>query len=112
MAALLSLLCCSTSAVAYQPHIVFFLADDYGVYVCSFGVAILLLSCRFIVALRFSKYFVSHATGFADIGYHVDMYGNSSNRISTPNLDKLAYSGIRLENYYIQPVCVRKFGLR
>ena len=48
--------------------------------------------------------------GFADIGYHVDMYGNSSNRISTPQLDKLAYSGIRLENYYIQPVCVRLLG--
>ena len=47
--------------------------------------------------------------GFADIGYHVDMYGNSSNRISTPQLDKLAYSGIRLENYYIQPVCVSHF---
>jgi len=33
------------------------------------------------------------------------MYGNSSNVIRTPTLDHLAYSGVRLENYYVQPVC-------
>ena len=55
-----------------KPHIVFFLADDYG---------------------------------FADVGYHADMYGNSTNRVATPHLDRLSAGGVRLENYYVQPVC-------
>ena len=36
--------------------------------------------------------------GFHDIGYH-------GSRIRTPNLDKLAAQGVRLENYYVQPIC-------
>ena len=68
---MITLVLAATRAKA-QPHIVFFLADDYG---------------------------------FADIGYHVEAYGNSSNKIATPNLDALSSTGIRLENYYIQPVC-------
>ncbi|XP_053381274.1 arylsulfatase B-like [Mercenaria mercenaria] len=36
--------------------------------------------------------------GFNDIGYH-------GKEIKTPNLDKLALSGVRLENYYVQPIC-------
>lgn len=36
--------------------------------------------------------------GFHDIGYH-------GSEIRTPNLDKLAKSGVRLENYYVQPIC-------
>ncbi|XP_060572636.1 arylsulfatase B-like [Ruditapes philippinarum] len=36
--------------------------------------------------------------GFHDIGYH-------GSEIKTPNLDKLALSGVRLENYYVQPIC-------
>ncbi|XP_056456951.1 arylsulfatase I [Gadus chalcogrammus] len=36
--------------------------------------------------------------GFNDIGYH-----NSD--IKTPTLDKLAADGVRLEQYYIQPIC-------
>ena len=62
------------AVAARQPHIVFFLADDYG---------------------------------FADIGYHADLYGraNGTNKIRTPTLDQLSASGVRLENYYIQPVC-------
>eukprot|EP00051_Salpingoeca_urceolata_P027772 m.483220 g.483220 ORF g.483220 m.483220 type:complete len:516 (-) comp22829_c0_seq1:60-1607(-) len=55
-----------------KPHIVFFLADDYG---------------------------------FADISYHTEMYGNASNVVKTPALDALAASGVKLENYYVQPVC-------
>lgn len=38
--------------------------------------------------------------GYADIGYH-----GGAGQIRTPNLDKLAHSGVRLENYYVQPVC-------
>lgn len=36
--------------------------------------------------------------GFNDIGYH-------SSDIRTPVLDKLAADGVKLENYYIQPIC-------
>lgn len=36
--------------------------------------------------------------GYNDIGYH-------GSEIKTPNLDKLAGDGIRLENYYVQPIC-------
>lgn len=36
--------------------------------------------------------------GFNDIGYH-------SSDIRTPSLDKLAADGVKLENYYIQPIC-------
>ena len=62
-----------------HPHIVFVLADDYG---------------------------------YADISYHARRYPNTSNTsavpkniIETPHLDALAASGVKLENYYIQPVC-------
>ncbi|KAM4605458.1 arylsulfatase I-like isoform 2-T3 [Polymixia lowei] len=36
--------------------------------------------------------------GYNDIGYH-----NPS--IKTPTLDKLAAEGVKLENYYVQPIC-------
>ncbi|XP_041369203.1 arylsulfatase B-like [Gigantopelta aegis] len=36
--------------------------------------------------------------GFHDIGYH-------GSEIKTPNLDRLAEGGVKLENYYIQPIC-------
>jgi hypothetical protein len=36
--------------------------------------------------------------GFHDIGYH-------GSKIRTPNLDRLATTGVRLENYYVQPIC-------
>lgn len=36
--------------------------------------------------------------GFNDIGYH-------SREIRSPTLDKLASEGVRLENYYVQPLC-------
>ena len=38
--------------------------------------------------------------GYADIGYH-----GGAGQIKTPVLDKLAYDGVRLENYYVQPLC-------
>ena len=36
--------------------------------------------------------------GFNDVGYH-------NPRIKTPNIDSLAADGVRLENYYVQPIC-------
>ena len=36
--------------------------------------------------------------GFKDVGYH-------GGRIRTPNIDKLASEGVRLEQFYVQPVC-------
>ncbi|XP_077994837.1 arylsulfatase J-like [Glandiceps talaboti] len=37
--------------------------------------------------------------GWDDVSFH------GSEQIPTPNLDKLAYSGVQLHNYYVQPVC-------
>ncbi|XP_035685870.1 arylsulfatase J-like [Branchiostoma floridae] len=36
--------------------------------------------------------------GWNDIGYH-------NSFIRTPNLDRLASEGVKLENYYVQPIC-------
>lgn len=36
--------------------------------------------------------------GYADVGFH-------GSTIKTPNLDRLAASGARLEQFYVQPVC-------
>lgn len=36
--------------------------------------------------------------GYGDIGYH-------GSDIHTPELDRLAAQGVRLENYYVQPIC-------
>ena len=36
--------------------------------------------------------------GWHDVGYH-------GSEIKTPALDKLAAEGVKLENYYVQPIC-------
>ena len=36
--------------------------------------------------------------GWSDVGYHGSV-------IKTPNLDQLSHDGLRLENYYVQPIC-------
>lgn len=41
---------------------------------------------------------VADDLGFNDVSYH-------GSEIQTPNLDKLASEGVRLENYYVQQVC-------
>lgn len=43
--------------------------------------------------------------GYADIGYH-----GGGGQIKTPVLDRLAKEGVKLENYYVQPVCTPTRG--
>eukprot|EP01060_Flectonema_neradi_P009679 TRINITY_DN16896_c0_g1_i2.p1 TRINITY_DN16896_c0_g1~~TRINITY_DN16896_c0_g1_i2.p1 ORF type:complete len:181 (+),score=37.92 TRINITY_DN16896_c0_g1_i2:36-545(+) len=70
----------STASSAEVPHVVFILADDYG---------------------------------WNDVGYHQNTV-NSANPsgevttngyIPTPNIDKICEEGVKLENYYVQPLC-------
>ena len=42
---------------------------------------------------------VADDMGFADVGF------NGCTDIKTPNLDRLAASGVRLDQFYVQPVC-------
>ena len=43
-------------------------------------------------------YLLADDLGWGDVGWH-------GSEIKTPNLDKLAASGARLEQFYVQPVC-------
>ena len=43
---------------------------------------------------------MSDDQGYADVGYH-----KQDCPIPTPNIDKLAKDGVRLENYYVHPTC-------
>lgn len=43
-------------------------------------------------------YFLADDLGHADVGWH-------GKEIRTPNLDRLALGGARLEQFYVQPVC-------
>ena len=43
-------------------------------------------------------FIISDDQGWADVGFH-------GGELKTPNLDKLAAAGARLEQFYVQPVC-------
>jgi len=43
-------------------------------------------------------YFLADDLGWKDVGFH-------GSEIQTPQLDRLAASGVRLEQFYVQPVC-------
>ena len=46
---------------------------------------------------------VADDLGWKDVGFH-------GSRIRTPNLDRLAKNGIRLDQFYVQPVCTPTRG--
>src|SRR5262245_1622289 len=43
-------------------------------------------------------FFLADDLGWGDVGFH-------GSEIQTPNIDKLAAAGSRLEAFYVQPVC-------
>ena len=68
-----------------------------------FGLCLLLLNCIVTYALKPNIVFIfADDYGFNDIGYHAV---NHLSDIKTPFLDSLAMAGVRLENYYVQPIC-------
>uniref|UniRef100_UPI0037E7C47E arylsulfatase B n=1 Tax=Semicossyphus pulcher TaxID=241346 RepID=UPI0037E7C47E len=68
--------------------------------VCSLLVAALYLSFPLVLATQQPNivFVLADDFGWYDVGYH-------SSEIKTPNLDKLSAGGVRLENYYVQPLC-------
>lgn len=66
----------------------------------SLIIAVLLVSIPVVLAARQPHvvFILADDFGWYDVGYH-------RSEISTPNLDKLSAGGVRLENYYVQPLC-------
>ncbi|XP_034458255.1 arylsulfatase B [Hippoglossus hippoglossus] len=65
-----------------------------------FLTVVLLLSCRALAAAQRPHivFILADDFGWNDVGYH-------SSEVLTPNLDRLSAGGVRLENYYVQPLC-------
>lgn len=68
----------------------------------------LLLCCHAAAAKKLPNivFVLADDLGHADIGYH----GGAGQGIKTSVLDKLAQEGMRLENYYVQPICTPTRG--
>ncbi|XP_046544579.1 arylsulfatase J-like, partial [Haliotis rubra] len=63
------------------------------------AVLLLLCACCTAVSAKPNIIFIfADDYGYHDVGYH-----NSD--IKTPVLDQLAAAGVKLENYYVQPIC-------
>mgnify|MGYP001794491143 FL=1 len=63
-------------------------------------VAVFLLLTLVVTAVQKPNiiFIIADDYGWNDIGYH-------GSEIKTPHLDKLAANGVKLENYYVQPIC-------
>lgn len=69
-------------------------------YACCLGIALLI---QLIARVNSDGqphivFVLADDYGFNDVGYH-------GSEIETPNLDRLAGEGVKLENYYVQPIC-------
>ncbi|KAM9338316.1 arylsulfatase B [Symphorus nematophorus] len=73
---------------------------DHRQSVCSLVVAVLLVGFPVGSAAQQPHivFVLADDFGWYDVGYH-------RSEINTPNLDKLSAGGVRLENYYVQPLC-------
>ncbi|CAK6963568.1 arylsulfatase B [Scomber scombrus] len=67
---------------------------------CLLIIAVLISSFCAVLAARQPHivFVLADDYGWYDVGYH-------KSEIRTPNLDKLSAQGVRLENYYVQPLC-------
>lgn len=84
------------STVAERPHIIFILADDL---VSGPNKPLAALSVVSVCVPLHSSLFSWHTQGFNDLGFR------GSAQIPTPNIDALAYSGLILNRYYVNPIC-------
>src|SRR4051812_39558012 len=69
----------------------------------SFGFLLIVLPVVVMAAARSADrpnivFFLIDDLGWSDVGFH-------GSEIKTPNIDKLAHAGARLEQFYVQPVC-------
>lgn len=71
----------------------------------AFSTLALALACCLLAPSRAAEgkpnilYIVADDIGWKDVGFH------GAADIKTPNLDKLAADGVRLEQFYVQPMC-------
>ena len=63
------------------------------------GILCVFLSASLHAAAPHILYIVADDLGWKDVGFH------GAEEIKTPNLDKLAAEGARLERFYVQPMC-------
>ena len=68
------------------------------IHLSIFGVLCALLTTASAADRPNIVIFLADDLGWADVGFHAD-------DIKTPNLDRLARSGVQLEQFYVQPTC-------